>query len=72
MRKARENLQQRRVYGSSRRNLFWPTDGQEATGHEALTVLADRGNFKGEEILACEGGGKRTAPCSNNGVVREE
>jgi len=26
---------------------------QEATGHEALTVLADRGYFKGEEILAC-------------------
>jgi hypothetical protein len=41
-------------------------------GHEALTVLTDRGNFKGEKILACEGVGKRTAPCSNNGVVREE
>ena len=30
---------------------------QEATGHEALTVLADRGYFKGEEILACEQAG---------------
>ena len=30
---------------------------QEATGYEALTVLADRGYFKGEEILACEQAG---------------
>ena len=30
---------------------------QEATGHAALTVLADRGYFKGEEILACEQAG---------------
>jgi transposase len=30
---------------------------QAATGHEALTVLADRGYFKGEEILACEQAG---------------
>jgi transposase len=28
--------------------------GQAATGHEALTVLADRGYFSGEEILACD------------------
>lgn len=28
--------------------------GQAATGHEALGVLADRGYFSGEEILACE------------------
>jgi transposase len=28
--------------------------GQAATGHEALSVLADRGYFSGEEILACE------------------
>ncbi|WP_246695345.1 transposase [Methylobacterium sp. P1-11] len=27
--------------------------GQAATGHEALSVLADRGYFSGEEILAC-------------------
>ncbi len=30
---------------------------REATGHEALTVLADRGYFDGEEILACERAG---------------
>jgi transposase len=29
----------------------------EAMGHEALTVLADRGYFNGEEILACEKAG---------------
>src|SRR5918997_3685733 len=29
----------------------------EAMGHEALTVLADRGYFDGEEILACERAG---------------
>ena len=29
----------------------------EAMGHEALTVLADRGHFDGEEILACERAG---------------
>ena len=27
---------------------------QEAIGHDALTVVADRGYFSGEEILACE------------------
>jgi hypothetical protein len=27
---------------------------REATGHQALTVLADRDNFRGEEILACD------------------
>ena len=26
---------------------------QAATGHKALTAIADRGCFKGEEILAC-------------------
>jgi transposase len=30
---------------------------REATGHEALTVIADRGYFKGEEILACDQAG---------------
>ena len=30
---------------------------QEATGNNALTVVADRGYFKGEDILACEQGG---------------
>ncbi len=30
---------------------------REAMGHEALTVLADRGYFDGEEILACERAG---------------
>ncbi|MGK9233502.1 IS1182 family transposase [Inquilinus limosus] len=30
---------------------------QEAIGHQALTVLADRGYFKGEEILACDQAG---------------
>ena len=29
----------------------------EATGHDALTVLADRGYFDGEEVLACEQAG---------------
>ena len=29
----------------------------EATGHEELTVLADRGYYDGEEVLACEGTG---------------
>lgn len=28
-----------------------------ATGVEALTVLADRGYFSGEEVLACEKAG---------------
>jgi hypothetical protein len=27
---------------------------READGHDGLTVIADRGYFKGEEILACE------------------
>jgi hypothetical protein len=31
--------------------------GQAATGHEALNVLADRGYFSGEEILACDQAG---------------
>ena len=30
---------------------------REAMATEALTVLADRGYFKGEEILECEEGG---------------
>jgi len=30
---------------------------REAGGYEALTVIADRGYFKGEEILACEQAG---------------
>ena len=30
---------------------------QDATGHNALTVVADRGCFKGEDILACQQGG---------------
>jgi hypothetical protein len=30
---------------------------QDATGHDAITVIADRGYFKGEDILACEQGG---------------
>ncbi len=30
---------------------------REATGSEKLTVLADRGYFKGEEILKCEQAG---------------
>jgi transposase len=30
---------------------------QGATGHDALTVIADRGYFKGEDILACEQAG---------------
>lgn len=31
--------------------------GQVATGHEALNVLADRGHFSGEGILACDQAG---------------
>ncbi|CAO4132558.1 IS1182 family transposase ISMpo6 [Methylorubrum extorquens] len=31
--------------------------GQIATGHEALSVLTDRGYFSGEEILACDQAG---------------
>ena len=30
---------------------------QKATGQEVITVLADRGYFKGEDILACEAAG---------------
>jgi transposase len=30
---------------------------RQATGHQALTALADRGYFNGEEILACEQAG---------------
>jgi transposase len=30
---------------------------REAMGHEALTVIADRGYFDGEEIVACEAAG---------------
>ena len=33
------------------------SQAQQATGHDALTVFADRGYFKGEEILACEQAG---------------
>lgn len=31
---------------------------REAMGHEALTVIADRGYYKGEDILLCEQDGK--------------
>jgi hypothetical protein len=36
----------------------------EATGHDKLTVLADRGYFKGEQILDCErkGESRRSTP----------
>ena len=34
---------------------------QEATGCEEITVLADRGYFNGEQVLACEGTG--VVPC---------
>src|SRR5260370_10259707 len=30
---------------------------QEATGNKAITVLADRGYFSGDQVLACEGPG---------------
>src|SRR4030088_701995 len=30
---------------------------QEATGNEEITVLADRGCFRGDQVLACEGTG---------------
>src|SRR5262249_61436048 len=30
---------------------------RDASGQDALTVIADRGYFKGEEILACEQAG---------------
>jgi hypothetical protein len=33
---------------------------REATGRDELTVLADRGYFKGEEILGCERAGIKT------------
>ncbi len=33
------------------------TQAREALGTQALTALADRGYFTGEEILACEEGG---------------
>jgi transposase len=33
---------------------------QDATGHDALTVIADRGCFKGEDILDCEQPGMTT------------
>jgi transposase len=33
----------------------------EATGHEEITALADRGYYDGEEVLACEGTG--VLPC---------
>jgi hypothetical protein len=33
---------------------------REATGRDKLTVLADRGYFKGEEILVCEQSGIAT------------
>jgi len=34
---------------------------QEATGNEDITVLADRGYFNGDQILACENTG--VLPC---------
>jgi transposase len=34
---------------------------QEATGHEEITVLADRGYFNGDQVLACENTG--VLPC---------
>ena len=33
------------------------SQAQQATGHDVLTVFADRGYFKGEEIVACEQAG---------------
>jgi hypothetical protein len=34
---------------------------QEATGNEEITVLADRGYFSGDQVLACENTG--VLPC---------
>src|SRR5438094_8185502 len=44
--------------GHDRTQLFsMAKQARSATGKEALTVLADRGYFSGEEILACEEAG---------------
>src|SRR5215211_3971182 len=37
--------------------LAMAVQAREAMGHEALTVIADRGYFDGEEIVACERAG---------------
>ena len=48
--------------GHDRTQLFsMATQARSATGTEELTVLADRGYFKGEEILDCEQAGMTTA-----------
>ena len=47
--------------GHDRTQLFsMATQARSATGTEELTVLADRGYFKGEEILDCEQAGITT------------
>ncbi|MCW3481089.1 IS1182 family transposase [Neisseriaceae bacterium JH1-16] len=44
--------------GNDRNQLFtMAQQARDATGIEELTVVADRGYFKGEEILACEQAG---------------
>jgi hypothetical protein len=44
--------------GNDRSQLFtMAQQARDATGIEELTVVADRGYFKGEEILACEQAG---------------
>ena len=51
---------------------------QAAAGEEAIQVLADRGYFSGEEILACDPGGDRGHPakaddvrCEGRGPIRQ-
>jgi Transposase DDE domain len=45
-------------FGNDRAQLSnMAQQAREAGGHGALTVIADRGYFKGEEILACEKAG---------------
>jgi hypothetical protein len=41
---------------------------RSATGKEELTVLADRGYFKGEEILDCEQADQFRSAVNANGV----
>ena len=36
-------------------NMAW--QAKEVTGADGLTVLADRGYFSGEEVVACEAAG---------------
>ena len=41
--------------GNDRAQLAtWPAQAKAAMGTEQLDVLADRGYFSGEEVLACE------------------